>query len=141
MREEDVAVLASPAIRLVDFVVRILERTVAAGRRVAVEVNDAERAAVGIGERNTARAEALAEGYVVVAHERLAHTVRHAAGRLEVGARATNEPLQLERGIGFEHIILRYCELQEQVRECVTAQTSATTGAVVVIVRDEIRAS
>ncbi len=133
-------VLAARAVCQIEVVVRVFEGAVAAGGGAAVDVNDAERAAIGLRERNAALARALAQRHVVVAHERFAEAVRHAAGRPEVGPRAADEPLQRESGIGVEDVVVTDGDLQQQVGVSVAADADAVAGAVIVVVGYEVGA-
>ena len=62
------------------------------------------------------------------------------ARRVGVGARAADEPLQRERRVRVEHVVVADGELQQQVGIRVTANADAVAGAVFVVVGDEIRA-
>ena len=113
---------------------RVLKRAVAAARRVAVDVHDAEQLAVSAGERIAANFLRPLECHVVVTHDRFAHPVRQAAGRLEIGPRPADEPRDLEGRVGLENVVVGQGNLQEQVRIGVAAEARTIAHGVLIVV-------
>ena len=137
--QDDVACLASGPADLIKLVKRMLGSTVAARRRVAGHMDEAQGRAIGLRERSAAELRRATQSHIVVAHERLADAIGHVAGRLEVRPRAANEPLQRESCFGVEDIVVADGELQQEIGVSVSADTDSVAGGTVVAVGNEVR--